>query len=168
MEEAKQILENTKGIGANNVRVYDPSHRIRFSLFLETPGINRETLGLVESLGGKVAELRLMENLNLVFGDVVQRIGEPEYVISAPFIGGGNVFVALYPAKGVSFDIPYTSKEVGAETEIKTITLFDPADYERLLGNRVFSVYDVEGTKEIMYPWKGYGNIKELYPPRIP
>lgn len=167
-EDAKQILENIKGIGVDNVRTYDDLRLIRFSLNLETPGINRETLGLVESLNGTVLDLRLMENLNLVFNDLSQQIGMPEYVISTPFIGGGNLFVLIYPSKGVSFDIWYDEEEIRSETKITSLTLFDVSNYDYLLDNGVLSVYSAGEIKEIMYQWKGFGSIEELYPPRFP
>jgi len=167
-EEAKQILENTEGIGANNVDTYNTSSRIRFSLSLETPGINRKTVGLVESLGGKVIELQLAENLHIVFDDVVQRVGEPEYVISTPFIGGGNVFAAIYPNKGVAFYIPYDTEVVELGTQITSLILFDPTDFDHWLDIASFTIAKAEETKKIMYPWKGYGSIEELYPPRFP
>lgn len=167
-EEAEQILENTEGIGVNNIHTYNTSPTIRFWLSLETPSINRKTVGLLESLGGKVIELQLTENLNIVFGDIVQRIGEPESVISTPFIGGGNSFVALYPDKGVAFYIPYDTEVVGLGTQITSLILFDPTDFDRWLDMASFSIAKAEETKKIMYPWKGYGNIKELYLPRFP
>ena len=142
-EEAKQILEKTAGIGANNIDTYNTSPRIRFSLSLETPCVNRKTLGRVESLDGNVIELQLMENLHIVIGDVVQRIGEPEYVISTPFIGGGNNFVVIYPDKGVAFYIPYDTEVVESGTQIISLILFDPTDLDRWLDMASFSIANV-------------------------
>ncbi|NOH04084.1 MAG: hypothetical protein HND47_20000 [Chloroflexi bacterium] len=169
-EEAKQILENTEGIGAANVESFYQLVEIHFSLFLEMPGLNPKIRGDIFSDGTKVTELWLVGNLNVTFDDIIQRIGEPEFVISMPFIGGGNTFVSVYPSKGVSFRISPELKIIAADTEISTLTLFAPTDYDRHLEGGTFTLgkLDASGTQKIMYPWEGYGNIEELYPPRLP
>jgi hypothetical protein len=169
-DETKRILENTEGIGTNNVTTFYQLVEIHFSLFLEIPGVNKEILGEIFSDGKTVKKLLLFNNLRITFNDIVQEVGEPEYIVSVPFVGGGNNIHVIYPNHGVSFQVPYKSEVLEPETEVLTLMLFNPSDYQKLLSDGEFSYggYTLEETQELMYLWKGYGNIQELYPLKIP
>lgn len=170
VEDAKAILENTKGIGKENVKTLYESVEIHFSVSLDSPGVDQETRGDVFSDGRTVRELWLVNNLGISLGDLSDEIGEPDYVISLPFTGGGNTIIIIYANSGVSIQLSYETETIDSKSEIITLMLFDPADYYRLVSEGKFSQggYNAEETQEIMYPWKGYGGIEESYPPRIP
>lgn len=78
--------------------------------------------------------------------------------------------MALYPSKGVKTEFYAKSGDLQLETKIDTFMIFDSLYYENLLDAGMFSMggYNSVDTKKIMYPWKGYGSITELYPPRFP
>ena len=78
--------------------------------------------------------------------------------------------MALAPTKGVKFEFYSKAGELEPETVIDNIMFFNPVHYEKLLDAGMFSMgeFNASDTKKIMYPWKGYGNIDELYPLRLP
>lgn len=170
VEDAVEILKSTEGVGADNVNIFYQSVEITFYLFLETPGIDKKVRGEIFSDGKTVKELWLYNNLGVTFGDVFQEIGEPEYVISMPFIAGGDTINVIYANVGVSIEPSQDTEVIESKTEILTLRMFNPFDYEQLLENGSLSEggYSTEETLKIMYPWKGYGNVEELYLPRIP
>lgn len=166
-EEAIKILANTEGIGAENVHSYYQTVEINFFLSLEKPGLNKRAWGHINSDGNTVKELLLMGDLEITFDNLIAEIGEPEYVISTYYVGGTR-FGAIYPNKGVLFEITSNSDFIEIETIVDSIMLFDPLMYENLLSEKKFFEYSAQEIKRIRYTWNGYGNIEQLYPPRVP
>jgi hypothetical protein len=120
----------------------------------------------------RVSELTLCGEINTTMGALVETIGEPEHIISGNNIGGGRTVILTNSRKGVSFSFTteLDSLEITPSTQIDCIRIFDPALYEKMLDARFFSngYYNAEETLRVWYPWNGYGNLDEKYPPRQP
>jgi hypothetical protein len=102
----------------------------------------------------------------------VEAVGEPEYIISGNDIGGGRTIILIDSQNGV--DYSYTTElnnlEITADTPIDCVQSFDPSLFEKMLDAKLFSsgYYNAEETMKVWYPWDGYGNLDEKYPPRQP
>jgi len=120
----------------------------------------------------RVSELTLCGEINTTMGTLVETIGEPEHIISGNNIGGGRTVVLTNSRQGVSFSFTteLDSLEITPSTQIDCIRIFDPALYEKMLDAKFFSngYYNAEETLRVWYPWNGYGNLDEKYPPRQP
>lgn len=150
---------------------------IYFSLYPEYV-VNQHHLIDVRSsfVGDKIAHIYFSGKLNITFNDILTSVGEPENIIVQKNPLGGIWITVIYPAKGISFGYASrdkdssTEKKLASTIEIEWLVLFDPEYYQQIMDARLFSMgwYGREDTEKIMYPWKGYGNIEELYPPRLP
>jgi hypothetical protein len=175
-EEALQIVKGLDGIDAESIAVINLpweifNKRIWFYLYKDSSLTKEQTDGALYFIDDKVVALLLQRNIVRSFGDMVESVGEPETIISKPFVGGGNVVMAILPSKGIRFEFfAKPSDELQPETEIDNVMFFDTKYYEDLLESGMFSLgeYGASDTRKIMYPWKGYGNLQELYPPRLP
>ncbi len=175
-EDALQIIRGLDGVdqksvvGPNNPYMIF-SGKIGFSLYLDPQHKNTPTDGEIYVMNDKVIVLILTRNLNLNFGEMTEKIGEPENIVSIPFHGRNPVVMAIDSEEGVKFEFyAEFDSELQPETNIDTVMFFDPSHYEDLLDIGMFSTgaYSALDTQKIMYPWKGYGRIEELYPPRFP
>jgi hypothetical protein len=103
-------------------------------------------------------------------------IGEPENIISGGSIAGGRDVILINPEVGISYwyntdgqpkDFEF---EITPETRVSCLYIFTPENYEILMEVGMFSSghYNTEETLRVMYPWDGYGNLEEKYPPRQP
>jgi hypothetical protein len=114
-----------------------------------------------------VVELNFTGLWNLTLEEVIEEFGEPEGVFiyhSNDF----NVVSFLIPSKGVAFrfDIPRGPVDsIVPEMEIKDIDYFSPNYYYELLEMGWFSEgkWDYQESIARIKPWKGYGDINELY-----
>jgi hypothetical protein len=170
--ELLEILENLPGIDRGSIQnanrpwdIFD--NQIFFSF---QPGSRIE--GEVRVSNSTVSDLILCGKIHVSIGDLVQEIGEPETVISGNNVGGGRTVILTYPQSGISYW--YTASlndlEITADTSIDCIKIFNPLLYEEMLEAGFFSAgyYNAEETLKVMYPWDGYGNLDEKYPPRQP
>jgi hypothetical protein len=120
----------------------------------------------------RVSELTLCGEINTTMGALVEAVGEPEHIISGNNFYGGRTVILISSQKGISYW--YTTKldnlEISKDTFINCIDIFDPSLYETMLDAKFFSngYYNAEETKKVWYPWNGYGNLDEKYPPRQP
>lgn len=104
---------------------------------------------------------------NLTLEEVIEEFGEPEGVFfyhSNDF----NVVSFLIPSKGVAFRfaIPRGSVDsIVPEMEIKDIDYFSPDYYFEILEMGWFSEgkWDYQESIAKMKPWRGYGDIENLY-----
>jgi len=133
--------------------------------------------GQASILSGKVVELSLCGEFGITFGQVEEEIGQPISVISFknPFTGGIwiNAFNEHVGAE-LWFDTTNSPSQLegqlSRDTPIDCLVLFDPEVFLAMQDAGLFTGghYDADETREIMYPWVGYGLINELYPPRTP
>jgi hypothetical protein len=119
-----------------------------------------------------VSDLSICGEIQTSMGKLVAEIGEPEHIISGNIIGGGRTVILTYSQKGVSyfFTTALDNLKITPDTPIDCIEIFDPSLYEKMLQAGFFSGggYNAEETLRVWYPWTGYGNLDEKYPPRQP
>ena len=119
-----------------------------------------------------VSELILCGEINTSMGELTEQIGEPEGIVSGNNFYGGRTVILIDSQDGVSYW--YTTDldklEINSDTSIDCLKIFDPSLYEEMLEAKFFSAgyYNAEETLRVMYPWDGYGNLDEKYPPRQP
>lgn len=178
LQEAVDIIEQLDGINQESIFVHNPSQglittAIWFSLESKTLLDSTTTQGEVSLINDRVVLITLGGDLNLTFGDIVRKIGEPEYIISTDFNKETSQITinAIYPSKGISY-ISYKKPKdkLTPSSKIANISFFDSIYYEVFLEEGWFSEgeYGAENTKKIMYEWNGYGSLDEKYPPRQP
>jgi hypothetical protein len=139
--------------------------------------INKETTE-VYILNDKVIFIYFDNIENVSFQDVVQRYGEPKYILnfqdlgkSFPYIGESlhTLIVGLSPEKGVSYGydanrgIGIFNKDIQPRTSIGWIGYFDPSSYPDLLATGMFSD-GIPKSQNDFHPWQGYGDIETKYP----
>lgn len=173
--EALRIVNGLDAIDSENIidtnqpwKIFD--QRIWFYLYKNSSLTKVQTDGSIYFVDEKVVALLLQRNIGRTFGEMVEKLGNPEAIISKPFVGGGTVVMAVIPSKGVEYEFYARSDELQADTNIDNVMLFDVNYYEDLLESGMFSLgeYNANETRKIMYPWKGYGSIEKLYPPKLP
>jgi len=124
-----------------------------------------------------VSELILCGEINTPLKDIIEATGEPESVLSGDHIEqSGRLVILINSQKGISYS--YTDYKTGNNQQyeitpddpVGCIDLFDPTLYEKLLDATLLSGghYNAEESLKVMYPWDGYGNLDEKYPPRRP
>lgn len=140
--------------------------------------------GHVYISNGKVSLLQIFREgnreLDVTFGEAVNELGEPEYIINVPVSGGlplapstSYIVTALQPGRGFEFDydtryLPKAQKaELKPENKLRVIGFFDPAFFDQLLDAGFFSLgyLNASETRKYMIPWDGYGILAEKYPP---
>jgi len=119
-----------------------------------------------------VSDFILCGEINTTMGELVEQIGEPEYIISGNNFYGGRTVIITDSQKGISYW--YTTEldnlEIAPDTSMECLKIFDPSLYEAMLDAKLFSngYYNAEETLKVQYSWDGYGNLDEKYPPRQP
>ncbi|HLO34121.1 MAG TPA: hypothetical protein VK249_33560 [Anaerolineales bacterium] len=114
----------------------------------------------------RVLEIDLRGDLGLTFGGLVDRFGEPTYLIPSPTPGLHIWVEALDPSKGLDFGYRADDEdsEITPGTPITGILLFDPASYQELTAHQTF-LYQAHGPRQIEAQlWKGYGKIRMYWP----
>ncbi|MFZ3070021.1 MAG: hypothetical protein WA110_02720 [Anaerolineaceae bacterium] len=101
----------------------------------------------------KLVKISLNWELNTTFGEIVEKVGEPDYIINVPLSGGLECLelldkLCLYPQLGLFF-------------------VFDPGIYDQLIesGNLGQSLLYGEDIINNLRHRDGYGSIQEKYPP---
>ncbi|MDQ3005551.1 MAG: hypothetical protein M3R47_09240 [Chloroflexota bacterium] len=119
-----------------------------------------------------VSDLIICGEIKTSMGELVEVVGEPENIISGNNFYGGRTVILTNSQSGVSYW--YTTElnnlEITPDTQIDCLKIFDPLLYEEMLEAKFFSngYYNTEETLRVWYPWDGYGNLDEKYPPRQP
>jgi hypothetical protein len=162
--EAKGILESTPGMV--EVNYFEYKQNVSFQMSLGELGVSK-IYGDIN--GDPVQDIWLAGKLNIDVNELFELLGSPNNISSTQFGGGGITFLGLYPSDGAAFKLLQREKEINQKTKISALWLFDPSEYEHLIVN--FQDFDIriangEDVFELMYPWKGYGNIYDLYPPK--
>lgn len=173
-----EILANLPDVDSesiqNNNQVWDIfDNQILFSFRQGWTLSQRPRLrGYVDITDGIVSVLMFCGEINTTIGALAEVVGEPENIISGNNFYGGRTVILTLPSKGVSFS--YTTQldnlEITPNTQLDCVQLFNPLLYEKMLEAKLFSAgyYNAEETLRVMYPWDGYGNLDEKYPPRQP
>lgn len=176
--ELLKILGTFPDIDQETIEITDTAdnvfdHNVYFSFRQSwTLGHHRKLIANADIANDKVGALIFCGEINITIGELVEQIGEPENIISGNNIGGGRGVILTLPVKGLAFW--YTAKlsnlEITPDTQIDCIEIFYPALYYEMLDIGSFSAgyYNAEETLRVMYPWDGYGNLDEKYPPRQP
>jgi hypothetical protein len=181
-QDAVQIISSLSFIDKESVlitkkpwNIFD--NQIFFSFTARSGFKNKNPrLSEIDVLDGLVRVFTLCGELHTTMGEIVQEIGEPEMIVSGGSIAGGRDVILIKPKEGVSYwyntkDVPKAVEfEINQQIEVQCLSLFDPAIFEELLDAGMFSMghYNAEETMRVIYPWAGYGNLDEKYPPRQP
>ena len=128
--------------------------------------------GEVEITNNIVSELIICGEINTTMGAIVGAIGDPENIISGDNFYGGRTVILIDSENGVSYwyIANLNNLELTPDTKIGCLEIFDSSLYEKMLEAKFFSngYYNAEETMKVWYPWDGYGNLDEKYPPRQP
>ncbi|MCL4275402.1 MAG: hypothetical protein KJZ77_16135 [Anaerolineales bacterium] len=177
----KELLEILKGlpdIDQKTIKITNEPWNIfdnqTFFSFHQNWSLNQapRLQGYVYIINNEVSKLAFCGEIKTSVGDIIEQIGEPENIISGNNFYGGRTVILVHPSKGVSFS--YTTEldqlEINSDTQISCLEIFDPLLYKEMLEAKFFSngYYNTEETLRVMYPWDGYGNLDEKYPPRQP
>lgn len=116
------------------------------------------------------------EDLNTTISDLINKTGEPEFIISGGNRLGGKDIILINSLKGISYwyqtnqQIQNIETNISPDIKIRCLEIFDTKMYGDLMEVGLFSMgfYNTEETLKVMYPWDGYGNLDEKYPPRQP
>jgi hypothetical protein len=114
--------------------------------------------------------------INTTIGDIFNESGPPEFIISGGNHLGGIDVVLVNPKVGESFwyqtnRLPENMQQIiSPDIVIRCLDLFDTTMYQDMLEEGFFSMgyYNAEETLRVLYPWNGFGNLNEKYPPRQP
>ena len=149
-----------------------------FFTFSKKSGFNTKDLRMskIDILNGFVGVITLCGDLHTTLGDIEQEIGKPEKIISGGSIAGGRDVILVHSTEGVYYwyntkEVPKELEfEVNPKIELRCLSIFDPRILEEMMDAGMFSMghYNAEETLKVMYPWNGYGNLDEKYPPRQP
>ena len=130
----------------------------------------------------KIVLLDFWGDLDITFEQIMDLVGEPEYIINIPMSVGVPGFPTtsfsvnvIYPTSGIL--IVYNTRDleknkrsvISPDIQIKLLALFDPSIYDQLLEEGLLSqsMLDREETLKYMRDWKGFGDLNEKYPPAI-
>jgi hypothetical protein len=110
--------------------------------------------------------------LSMSFDQFIERIGYPDNIITISGHDGSISVMALYPEKGVGYAsiVNEGDLHIRQSDDVYSLTIFDPKRFIDILDAGMFSngFYNASQMQEMMYPWKGYGSVEELYPLRLP
>ena len=145
----------------------DFNYFIHGNLYLDA---DSSTLVSAYTLDEIVIELDFFGNLNLTLEEAIEGFGEPEGVLIYHSSHGYMVINFLIPSKGIVFSFNdigeiWKPTSIIPKLEIRSINYFSPNYYEKILEMGWFSEgkWDYQESVERIKPWKGYGNIEELY-----
>lgn len=123
-------------------------------------------------LNDRVAMMGFSGALSMSFGQFIEIIGYPDNIITIGGHDGSISVIALYPEKGVGYAsiLNESDLQIQQSDDVYSLTLFDPKRFIDILDAGMFSngFYNASQMQEMMYPWKGYGSVEELYPLRFP
>lgn len=176
-EEVLIILSNLQVIDSKSIIISGPvlgifDESIEFQIKSQ-PGIGSIKIkGKAMFQSNQLSALHFYNtDIGITFGDVTELIDLPNEVITIGSRNGTPMVRLIKTSKGVSFGNSMGHEiNISPETSIDFLLLFPPDKYETILQSRILvdGFYDVTETKKITYPWKGYGNLDELYPMQLP
>ena len=143
-----------------------------------------ELQGWISIFNGKASLIQIFgegnRNIGITFGEAVNKLGEPKYIINIPTSGGvplspttSYIIIAVQPERGFDFDFDtrdlpaFRKTELRPENTLRVISFFDPEFFDQLIEAGFFSLGRLHAseTRKYWIPWDGYGNIAEKYPP---
>jgi hypothetical protein len=177
-DELLEILANIPNVDQTSIRIANQAwnifdNQIFFSFHQERILSQRPSIeGEVRLLNGTVSDLIICGQINISMNRLVEEVGEPEHIISGNNIGGGRTVILINSQNGISYwyTASLSDLEITPDTQIDCIKIFDPLLFEQMLEAGFFSAgyYNAEETLRVWYPWNGYGNLNDKYPPRQP
>jgi hypothetical protein len=178
-----QILDSLSIVDPRSIQnanqpwnVFD--NKVYFAIYQDAATNQQSKIrGYSYSIDGIVSQLILCGEIHTSMGDIVDVIGEPENILSGGNIeDSGRLVILMNSQKGISYW--YTAQktrnsqryEITPDVQVDCIDVFDPVLYEKLLDAKLLSGghLNAEETLKVMYPWNGYGDLEEKYPPRQP
>jgi hypothetical protein len=112
-----------------------------------------------------VVELDFLGDWNLTLEEAIKELGKPEGVLIHH--SEHTLIAFLIPSKGVAFsyDTTRVTLSITPDLKITSINYFSPEFYDELLEMGWFSEgsWDYQESMARIKPWKGYGDIEELY-----
>ncbi len=114
----------------------------------------------------KVVFMTFQGDLGATFQNICDAFREPDSVSSTWVFDGGINTHFINSVQGIEITQYFDSEKstFQADTEVMNLSLFDPSQYSTYLESDLLTG---EYKGFIMYPWKGYGKIEDLYwPPR--
>lgn len=176
-EEFLEILQDLPNIDTDTIKHQKTSEGNIFDKLIFFSFRQNWTLSQRPKLHGEAAVIENIVSKFIICGAIttsmdrlVEEVGEPEHIISGNNFYGGRLVILINAEKGVKYS--YTTEldklEITPETRIDCISTFDPSISEKMLEAGYFSNgdYNAEQTLSAWYPWEGYGNLDEKYPPR--
>jgi hypothetical protein len=110
----------------------------------------------------------------------ITAFGTPQYAAESRIVGPGipilpsddvhTWFFGLAPSKGIAFGHDTLNVwfgpnyDLGPHTMISDIRFFNPKNYDELLENGFLVDTASRSFSGRLYPWKGFGDIRQLYP----
>lgn len=182
-EDVVQILQNIPGINPDSIgnrgspiKIFDDYFFFKWNDHVE---------GEIWILDNRVSEIILTPKVNgyspkyslgLTVGEIIEKYGEPDYVLRVRQLGPGplpisdamHTFIVLINAdRGIviEYDTYYLPEKVrnliSSDIKISYLKYFYPDDFDRLLETGAFSFFD---TTVKLQPWHGYGEYPEEDP----
>jgi hypothetical protein len=114
----------------------------------------------------KIVFMTFQGDLGSTFQNIFEAFREPDSVSCLWTFDGGINTHFINSVQGLEITQYFSSEKskVSADTQVRNLSLFDPDQYGTYLESDLLTG-DYRGF--IMYPWKGYGKIEDLYwPPR--
>lgn len=147
--------------------------QIRFFIDPELINKNGQKIQVEVSLADeRVVVIAFFGYLGIEVDDIVKEAGEPEGLFTLLLPQNYKVISILSGTEGLVYQYRTYDNEVRitGDTPLNALILFPNNLYDDLTEERLFSMgfYNEEETSKVMYPWDGYGNLDEKYPPRQP
>lgn len=134
-------------------------------------------LGQAYIQGDRVVLIEISNLKHITIAEMSEIYGYPQRIYVHGVLGKGFLFgdtlhvliEGFYPEKGVIFGydsyslINWQPRKITPGKEIDWIDYFSSNDYEMLIKSGIFSLGPTI-TETDFHPWKGFGNIDELYP----
>lgn len=129
-----------------------------------------------------VVELIIFGNpKGITFQKSVEELGTPEYVGRSLMLGQGlpilpasdamhTYLFIVSPSQGVVYGADMYNPWTGLDTNLAPnaaiidLRFFDNRIFDKLLSSGLLVYSNERFSREELYPWKGYGDIRELYP----
>lgn len=170
------ILESLPSVNQQSIQVTNETwnifdNQVYFS-FQQDGTQSQQMEGEVRISKKTVSDFIICGEIHTTIGELIQQIGAPEKIISGNNFYGGRTMILINTKKGVAYWYTADLKnlEITSTTFVQCIKIFDVSLYDAMLDAKFFSngYYNAEETRKVWYPWDGYGNLDEKYPPRQP
>jgi hypothetical protein len=178
MQDAMTLVKNFHDVDANTIATAGGPWYI-FSNYIEFGLSSGEKVNIF-MLDNVVAQIYFsIPKGSITFGMCVEVFGSPEYAMQVPVLGSGGTifpsdaphiwFDAISPSRGVVYGYDTFNAWTGptfnltSDTKVVELEFFDPQKYHQLLPNLI-SLDPPSEIENSLHPWKGYGDIRALYP----